>query len=93
MLSNGSTLLRVTSARLRLCGTVSGHQHLLGNVTNQNPVFTVFRMSNIGKFITQNGVWGMEKLGLVPKGTYDVGESLIKAQLALVKGGQTKLFT
>ena len=56
-------------------------------------VFTVWRMSKMGKFITQNTVWGLEKIGLVPKGTHDVGESLIKAQLALVKGGQTKLFT
>lgn len=58
-----------------------------------NVVFTVWRMSRMGKFVTQNALWGIEKVGLVPKGTYDVGESLIKAQLALVKGGQTKLFT
>ncbi len=50
-------------------------------------------MSRMGKFVTQNALWGIEKVGLVPKGTYDVGESLIKAQLALVKGGQSKLFT
>lgn len=56
-------------------------------------VFTVWRMSRMGKFVTQNALWGIEKVGLVPKGTYDVGESLIKAQLALVKGGQSKLFT
>lgn len=58
-----------------------------------NAVFTVWRMSRMGKFVTQNALWGIEKFGLVPKGTYDVGESLIKAQHALVKGGQTKLFT
>jgi sterol 24-C-methyltransferase len=57
------------------------------------PVFTVWRMSRMGSFVTQNALWGIEKVGLVPKGTYDVGESLIKAQHALVKGGQTKLFT
>jgi len=56
-------------------------------------MFTVFRMSRVGRFITQNALWGIEKFGLVPKGTYDVGESLIKAQAALVAGGQTKLFT
>ena len=56
-------------------------------------VFTVWRMSRMGRFVTQNALWGIEKFGLVPKGTYDVGESLIKAQAALVKGGQTKLFT
>ena len=56
-------------------------------------VFTVFRMSRLGRFLTQNALWGIEKVGLVPKGTYDVGESLIKAQAALVAGGQTQLFT
>lgn len=56
-------------------------------------MFTCFRTSNLGKFITQNSVWAMEKVGLVPKGTYDVGESLKVAGDALVAGGQTKLFT
>ncbi|ORY23039.1 S-adenosyl-L-methionine-dependent methyltransferase [Naematelia encephala] len=54
---------------------------------------TVFRMSTLGKVITQNTVWGLEKFGLVPKGTYDVGESLKIAATYLVAGGQTKLFT
>ncbi len=44
-------------------------------------------------FVTQNAVWGLEKLRLVPKGTYNVGEDLKTAAFALVKGGQTKLFT
>jgi sterol 24-C-methyltransferase len=35
----------------------------------------------------------MEKLGFVPKGTYDVGESLKVAADALIKGGRAKLFT
>ncbi|WOO79713.1 Sterol 24-C-methyltransferase erg6 [Vanrija pseudolonga] len=56
-------------------------------------VFTVFRMSRLGKIITQNGVWGLEKIGFVPKGTYDVGESLKVAADALVEGGREKLFT
>jgi sterol 24-C-methyltransferase len=33
-------------------------------------------MTTIGKFVTQNTVWGLEKFGLVPKGTHDVGEAL-----------------
>lgn len=61
--------------------------------TTLTSVFTVWRMSRMGSFVTQNALWGIEKVGLVPKGTYDVGNSLIKAQHALVKGGQTKLFT
>jgi sterol 24-C-methyltransferase len=56
-------------------------------------MFTVLRMSTIGKIFTQNSVWGLEKIGLVPKGTYDVGESLKVAGDALVAGGQSKLFT
>ena len=56
-------------------------------------MFTVWRMSRMGSFVTQNALWGIEKVGLVPKGTHAVGESLIKAQHALVKGGQSKLFT
>lgn len=56
-------------------------------------MFTVFRMSRLGKVITQNGVWGLEKVGFVPKGTFDVGESLKVAAEALVAGGKAKLFT
>lgn len=56
-------------------------------------VFTVMRTTTLGKFFTQNTVWGLEKVGLVPKGTYDVGESLKVAGDALVAGGKTKLFT
>jgi sterol 24-C-methyltransferase len=57
------------------------------------PVFMCWRTSNMGKFFTQNGLWAMEKLRLVPKGTFDIGESLKVAGNALVEGGQTKLFT
>ncbi|KAJ7269725.1 sterol 24-C-methyltransferase [Mycena rebaudengoi] len=37
---------------------------------------TVWRMSWSGIFVTHNALWIMEKLGLVPKGTHDVGEAL-----------------
>lgn len=53
----------------------------------------VARMTTIGKFFTQNTVWMLEKFGLVPKGTYDVGEALKTAADALVAGGKEKLFT
>lgn len=52
-----------------------------------------WRMTWFGKFTTQNAVKILERFGLVPKGTYDVGESLKVAADALVAGGQTKLFT
>jgi len=54
---------------------------------------TVWRMSWSGKFVSHNFVWLMEFLGVVPSGTYEVGESLKIAAESLVKGGQTKLFT
>jgi sterol 24-C-methyltransferase len=53
----------------------------------------VARMTTIGKFFTQNTVWVLEKMGFVPKGTYDVGEALKTAADALVAGGREKLFT
>ncbi|KAJ7027476.1 S-adenosyl-L-methionine-dependent methyltransferase [Mycena alexandri] len=55
--------------------------------------FTVLRISPIGKFLTHNAVWVMELLRLVPKGTHDVGEALRTAAVALVRGGQLKIFT
>jgi len=55
--------------------------------------FTVWRMSWSGILVTQNVVWLLEKLGIAPKGTYDVGESLKVAAKYLVAGGQQKLFT
>jgi sterol 24-C-methyltransferase len=55
--------------------------------------FTVWRMSWSGKLVSHNAMRVMEFVGILPKGTYDVGESLKVAGDALVKGGQTKLFT
>ncbi|KAG6919835.1 hypothetical protein DXG01_000340 [Tephrocybe rancida] len=52
--------------------------------------FTVWRMSWSGKFVTHNATRVFEWVGLVPKGTHDVGESLKIAGDALVEGGQTK---
>ncbi|OJA17869.1 hypothetical protein AZE42_05908, partial [Rhizopogon vesiculosus] len=55
--------------------------------------FTVWRMSWSGKLVSHTAIRFMEGLGLLPKGTYDVGESLKVAADALVRGGQSKLFT
>ncbi|KAI6019908.1 S-adenosyl-L-methionine-dependent methyltransferase [Pisolithus orientalis] len=55
--------------------------------------FTVWRMSWSGKLVTHTGIRLMETFGLLPKGTWEVGESLKVAGDALVKGGQAKLFT
>ncbi|CAE7102344.1 unnamed protein product [Rhizoctonia solani] len=54
---------------------------------------TVWRMSWSGKIVTQTTVKFLEMFGLVPKGTFDVGEALKTAADALVRGGQQKLFT
>ena len=48
-------------------------------------------MSTAGKFITHNVLWFLEKLHLVPQGTFAVCETLKEAAVALVKGGRTKV--
>jgi sterol 24-C-methyltransferase len=52
---------------------------------------TVWRMSWSGKLVTHNAMRLMEFVGLLPKGTWQVGEALKVAGNALVKGGQTKV--
>ena len=52
---------------------------------------TVWRMSWSGKIVTQTAVRLFEMVGLVPKGTFDVGEALKTAADALVRGGQQKV--
>lgn len=56
-------------------------------------VFTCWRMTWVGKLTTQTTVKVLESVGLVPKGTHDVGEQLKIAGDALVSGGRAKLFT
>jgi sterol 24-C-methyltransferase len=55
--------------------------------------FTVWRMSWSGKLVTHNVMRLLEFIGVLPKGTWEVGESLKVAGDALVRGGQQKLFT
>lgn len=50
-------------------------------------------MTWLGKVTTQTTVRVLETVGIAPKGTYDVGESLKVAAEALVAGGKAKLFT
>jgi sterol 24-C-methyltransferase len=52
---------------------------------------TVWRMSWSGKLVTQTAVKLLETAGLVPKGTFSVGEALKTASIALVRGGQEKV--
>lgn len=52
---------------------------------------TVWRMSWSGKLVSHTAMRVMEWFGLLPKGTYDVGEALKVAGDSLVRGGQTKV--
>ncbi|PWN45133.1 hypothetical protein IE81DRAFT_320745 [Ceraceosorus guamensis] len=56
-------------------------------------IFMCWRMTWVGKVTTQTTVRVLETVGIAPKGTYDVGESLKVAAEALVAGGKAKLFT
>jgi sterol 24-C-methyltransferase len=48
-------------------------------------------MSWSGKLVTHNALRLLELLRIVPKGTWEVGETLRVAGDALVEGGQTKV--
>ena len=54
---------------------------------------TVWRMSWSGQLVSHNAIRVMEWFGVLPKGTYDVSESLKVAASSLVKGGQTKVWS
>ncbi|GAA5848054.1 hypothetical protein JCM9279_007432 [Rhodotorula babjevae] len=54
---------------------------------------TVWRMTTVGRNLTGYGVWALEKAGLVPKGTWDVQETLKIAADSLVAGAKLDLFT
>ncbi|KAG8843146.1 Delta(24)-sterol C-methyltransferase [Tulasnella sp. 330] len=52
---------------------------------------TVFRTTKFGMWTTSTMVWCLEKIGVVPKGTWAVGETMKQAASALVEGGQKKI--
>ena len=56
-------------------------------------MLTVWGTSWSGMLITHTIMWIMELIGLLPKGTLQVVNSLKSARTGLVKGGQLKLFT
>jgi sterol 24-C-methyltransferase len=56
-------------------------------------LLTVWRIHWTGRFVTRNAMRLMELVRIIPKGTCEVAETLEVAMHALVKGGQTKLFT
>ncbi|KIK56503.1 hypothetical protein GYMLUDRAFT_174142 [Collybiopsis luxurians FD-317 M1] len=55
--------------------------------------FTVWRTAWLGMFVMHNIFWILELVGVLPRGTIEVGAALKIAQTSLIKGGQQKLFT
>ena len=56
-------------------------------------LLTIWGTTWTGMLITHSIMWIMELIGLIPKGTMQVVYSLKIARTALIKGGQSKLFT
>ena len=56
-------------------------------------ILTIARMTKWGRFIAHNTIGGMERLGVLPKGTRKTADSLGVAADCLVAGGKKKLFT
>lgn len=56
-------------------------------------VFTIARMTRIGRFLAHSAVGGLERVGVAPKGTKRTADSLAYAADCLVAGGKEKLFT
>lgn len=56
-------------------------------------LFTFFRTSTLGRYLTTQGTGLLEKLGIAPKGSRKVTEALEQAAVHLVNGGRDGLFT
>lgn len=77
-------------------GYVPWYYPLEGKIKNVQSLWdiaTVFRMTKVGRFVTQTAIGALERLRLAPAGTQQVGAALETAADALVEGGQLKLFT
>lgn len=69
---------------------------LRGNLADVQTVWdylTMLRITRAGRAVTQVAVKAMEAVGLAPKGTFAVSQSLEIAAEALVVGGTTGVFT
>jgi len=55
--------------------------------------WTGFRHTRIGRYLTHQMVWSMETVGLAPKGVFQIHSMLMKTAIALVQGGEQKIFT
>ena len=56
-------------------------------------LLTIARMTRVGRMVMHNIIWGLEKIGIAPKGTKRTADSLAEAADCLVAGGKEKLFT
>jgi sterol 24-C-methyltransferase len=56
-------------------------------------VFTIFRMTYVGRYIMHNIAGALELVGIAPKGTKKTADSLSTGAEGLVRGAKLKLFT
>lgn len=56
-------------------------------------LFTVFRMTKIGRGVMHKFVGGLEAIGIAPKGTQKTADTLAMSGDALVEGAKLDLFT
>lgn len=56
-------------------------------------IYSIARMTRIGRFVAHNFISGLEMTGIAPKGTRKTANSLGVAADCLVAGGKEKLFT
>ena len=64
-----------------------------GSVGSIGDIFTIARMTKVGRGLTHKLVGALEVVGIASKGTQKTADSLARAADALVAGGKEKLFT
>jgi sterol 24-C-methyltransferase len=63
------------------------------NIGSVGDIFTIARMTKLGRGTIHKFVGMLEMVGIAPRGTQKTADSLAKAADALVLGGEKKLFT
>ena len=61
--------------------------------TSIGDVLTIARMTRLGRFCAHNTIGGLERIGILPRGTRKTADSLGVAADCLVAGGKERLFT
>ena len=62
-------------------------------VSSLGDLYSIARMTQIGRLVAHNFISGLEMVGIAPKGTRKTANSLGIAADCLVAGGKEKLFT